>query len=121
MSNALNFDPTVNPYKESELLLGSNGTSLFQEHASANGSFGTSETITQEIVNPLAQIYYTYNQNKVNKFTGKIELQYDLIKDLKVTSRFGYTYVDIYDKSFVPLQFYGSGHNKQILSLIYHQ
>ena len=112
LSNALNFDPTVNPYKESELLLGSNGTSLFQEHASANGSFGTSETITQEIVNPLAQIYYTYNQNKVNKFTGKIELQYDLIKDLKVTSRFGYTYVDIYDKSFVPLQFYGSGHNQ---------
>ena len=92
LSNALNFDPTVSPYE--------------------NGTFGISETITQEIVNPLAQIYYTYNQNKVNKFTGKIELQYDLIKDLKVTSRFGYTYVDIYDKSFVPLQFYGSGHNQ---------
>ncbi|PDH47871.1 MAG: SusC/RagA family TonB-linked outer membrane protein [Bacteroidetes bacterium MED-G13] len=112
LSNALNFDPTVNPYKESELLLGSNGTTLFQEHTSENGSFGTSETITQEIVNPLAQIYNTYNQNKVNKFTGKIELQYDLIEDLKITSRFGYTYVDIYDKSFVPLQFYGTGHNQ---------
>ncbi len=112
LSNALNFDPTVNPYKESELLLGSNGATFFQEHSSQNGSFGTSETITQEIVNPLAQIYNTYNQNKVNKFTGKIELQYDLIEDLKVTSRFGYTYVDIYDKSFVPLQFYGIGHNQ---------
>ena len=112
LSNALNFDPTVNPFKESELLLGSNGTTLYQEHTSENGSFGTSETITQEIVNPLAQIYNTYNQNKVNKFTGKIELQYDLIEDLKITSRFGYTYVDIYDKSFVPLQFYGTGHNQ---------
>ena len=112
LSNALNFDPTVNPYKESELILGSNGTTLYQEHTSENGSFGTSETITQEIVNPLAQIYNTYNQNKVNKFTGKIELQYDLIEDLKITSRFGYTYVDIYDKSFVPLQFYGTGHNQ---------
>ena len=112
LSNALNFDPTVNPYKESELLLGSNGTTLYQEHTSENGSFGTSETITQEIVNPLAQIYNTYNQNKVNKFTGKIELQYDLIEYLKITSRFGYTYVDIYDKSFVPLQFYGTGHNQ---------
>jgi len=112
LSNALNFDPTVNPYKESELLLGSNGTTLYQEHTSENGSFGTSETITQEIVNPLAQIYNTYNQNKVNKFTGKIELQYDLIEDLKITSRFGYTYVDIYDKSFIPLQFYGTGHNQ---------
>merc|ERR1712107_952682 len=61
-----------------------------------NGSFGISETITQEIVNPL----------------GKIELQHELINELFVTSRLGYTYVDIYNKSFVPFQFYGAGHNQ---------
>ena len=43
LSNALNFDPTVSPYE--------------------NGTFGISETITQEIVNPLAQIDNTYNEN----------------------------------------------------------
>ena len=42
LSNSLNFDPTVNPYE--------------------NGSFGISETITQEIINPLAQIDNTYNE-----------------------------------------------------------
>ncbi|MCH1548235.1 MAG: TonB-dependent receptor [Flavobacteriaceae bacterium] len=91
LSNALNFDPTVNPYQ--------------------NGSFGISETITQEIINPLAQIDNTYNEGNTNKLTGKIELQHDLMDDLKVTSRFGYTFVDIYNKNFIPLAFYGTGHN----------
>ena len=31
--------------------------------------------------------------------------------NLKVTSRFGYTFVDIYNKNFIPLAFYGTGHN----------
>ena len=75
LSNALNFDPTVNPYE--------------------NGSFGISETITQEIVNPLAQIDNTYNENKVDKIQGKIELQHELMEGLNITSRFGYTYVNI--------------------------
>ncbi|MDB4134451.1 TonB-dependent receptor [Flavobacteriaceae bacterium] len=91
LSNSLNFDPTVSPYE--------------------NGSFGISETITQEIINPLAQIDNTYNEGNTNKLTGKIELQHDLMDNLKVTSRFGYTFVDIYNKNFIPLAFYGSGHN----------
>ena len=91
LSNSLNFDPTVNPYE--------------------NGSFGTSETITQEIINPLAQIDNTYNEGNTNKLTGKIELQHNLLDNLKVTSRFGYTFVDIYNKNFIPLAFYGAGHN----------
>ena len=43
--------------------------------------------------------------------TGKFELQYDLLKDLKITSRLGYTYVNIASKGFNPYQFYGVGHN----------
>ena len=92
LSNALNFDPTVTPYE--------------------NGSFGISETITQEIINPLAQIDNTYNQNKVDKIQGKIELKHELMENLNITSRFGYTYVDIYGKAFLPFQFYGAGHNQ---------
>ncbi|MDB9712853.1 TonB-dependent receptor [Flavobacteriaceae bacterium] len=91
LSNSLNFDPTVSPFQ--------------------NGSFGISETITQEIINPLAQIDNTYNEGNTNKLTGKIELQHDLMDNLKVTSRFGYTFVDIYNKNFIPLAFYGAGHN----------
>ncbi len=92
LSNALNFDPMVKPYDE-------------------NGKFGTSETITQEIKNPLAQIDDTHNENNTNKVTGKLELQYDVIDGLKFTTRLGYSYVDVYSKNFNPLVYYGVGHN----------
>jgi TonB-linked SusC/RagA family outer membrane protein len=92
LSNALNFDPMVSPYN-------------------SDGSFGTSSTITQEIKNPLAQIANTYNENHTNKIFGKMELQYDVLDNFKITSRVGYTYVDVYHKDFNPLQFYGVGHN----------
>ena len=92
LSNALNFDPMVSPYD-------------------ANGKFGISETITQEIKNPLALIDNTYNKGNTNKFFGKLELQYDIIDNLKVSTRFGYTYTDVYGKNFTPLQYYGAGHN----------
>lgn len=92
LSNALNFDPMVSPYD-------------------ANGNFGISNTITQEIKNPLALINDTYNDGSTNKLNGKIELQYDVLENLKVSSRFGYTYADVYGKNFFPLVFYGVGHN----------
>ena len=92
LSNALNFDPTVSPFDE-------------------EGNYGISNTITQEIKNPLALINDTYNKNNTNKLTGKLELQYDLLENFKVTSRFGYTFVDVYGKNFFPLVYYGDGHN----------
>jgi len=92
LSNALNFDPTVSPYDE-------------------NGNFGISNTITQEIKNPLAQINDTYNEANTNKLFGKIEFQYDVLDNLKVTSRLGYIYTDVYSKNFTPLVYYGAGHN----------
>ena len=92
LSNALNFDPMVSPYDE-------------------NGNFGISNTITQEIKNPLALIDNTYNKANTNKLFGKIELQYDILDNLKVTSRLGYIYTDVFGKNFTPLQYYGVGHN----------
>lgn len=92
LNNALNFDPTV-PLLD-------------------NNQFGISNTITQEIINPLAQLNDTYNKDNTNKFNGKFEIQYELIDGLKVTSRLGYTYADVFNKSFTPLRFYGVGHNQ---------
>jgi len=93
LNNALNFDPTVPVFD-------------------SNGDYGISNTITQEIINPLAQIANSYNKTNVNKLNGKFELQYDLLDNLKVTSRLGYTYADVFGKSFTPLRFYGTGHNQ---------
>ena len=64
----------------------------------ANGNYGISTTITQEVKKPLAQISNTYNEGNTNKITGKIELEYDVLKDFTITSRLGYNYVDIKGK-----------------------
>lgn len=93
LSNALNFDPTV-PVRD------------------ANGNFGISRTITQEIINPVAQINDTYNTGSTHKLFGKVEFQYDVAKNFKVTSRLGYIYADVYGKNFSPFTFYGLGHNR---------
>lgn len=92
LGNALNFDPTVSKYNTVPNTI---------------GEFGFSNLITQEIQNPLTQLSNTYNQNIGNKFYGKFEFQYDVLKNLKLTTRFGYTKYDANAKTFNPLQFLG--------------
>ena len=91
--NALNMSPTTPVYD-------------------INGNFGTDSKITQEVKNPLAQISNSYNEGNTNKITGKLELEYELFKDFKITSRLGYNYVSAVGKSFNPLVFYGANHNQ---------
>ncbi|WP_046746294.1 SusC/RagA family TonB-linked outer membrane protein [Kordia zhangzhouensis] len=62
-----------------------------------------------EIINPFALIANTFNETKVNRFTGKIELAYDIIQDMKVTSRLNFNYADVVARSYNPLQYYGFG------------
>ncbi|MFZ1453400.1 MAG: SusC/RagA family TonB-linked outer membrane protein, partial [Ferruginibacter sp.] len=92
LGNALNFDPTVSKYNTVPNTI---------------GEFGFSNLITQEIQNPLTQLSNTYNENKGNKLYGKFEFQYDVLKNLKFTTRFGYTKYDANAKTFNPLQFLG--------------
>lgn len=92
IGSALNFDPTVPVYNTVPNTI---------------GTYGFSNLLKSEIFNPLTKLENTYNQNNGNKLYGKIELQYDILKNLKVTSRFGYTKWDEVGKSFSPLVFYG--------------
>ena len=101
ISNALNFDPTVG---------------LYNTNPNVYGRFSTSEYILSEIINPLTQLDDTYNYSNTNKLYGKIELQYSILKNLTVNSRFGYTYTNVDGKSFTPLSFYGSGHINSTLN-----
>ncbi len=66
---------------------------------------GTEQGI--EIINPFAVIDNTYNETKVNRFTGKLELQYDITDDIQATSRFNFNYADQISRFYVPLQYYG--------------
>ncbi|MEY3678848.1 MAG: hypothetical protein RI924_989, partial [Bacteroidota bacterium] len=101
ISNALNFDPTVPVYNTTP---------------GVYGKYGVSSTILSEIFNPLTQLDDTHNKSNTNKLYGKIEMQYQPVENLKLTSRYGYTNVDVTGKSFTPLSFYGAGHINSTLN-----
>ena len=92
LGSALNFDPTV---------------SVQNTVAGTPGQYGFSNLLLSEVFNPLTKLENTYNKNMGSKLYGKFELQYQLLKNLRVTSRFGYTKYDGNAKSFTPLVFYG--------------
>jgi TonB-dependent starch-binding outer membrane protein SusC len=101
ISNALNFDPT---------------TPILNNVPNTYGKYAVSTNILSEIFNPLTQLDDTHNESNTNKLYGKLELQYDLLKNLKLTSRYGYTNVDVTGKAFNPLSFYGTGHINSTLN-----
>lgn len=92
IGEALNYDPTV---------------TVKNTVAGTQGTYGFSKYLLQEVHNPLTDLANTYNKNLGNKLYGKFEFQYDPIKNLKLTSRLGYTYYNDNSKSFNPLVFYG--------------
>ncbi len=92
LGSAINFDPTVSKYNTVPNTV---------------GTYGYSNLLLSEIFNPLTKLENTYNKNVGNKLYGKGELQYDVIKNLKLTTRFGYTKYDGNARSFSPLVFYG--------------
>ncbi|TCI90652.1 SusC/RagA family TonB-linked outer membrane protein [Tenacibaculum sp. M341] len=85
-------------------------TSIFDGTDGTGPSRGFSYIGTEqgnEIVNPFAVINNTYNKTKVNRFTGKLELEYDILESLKATSRFNYNYSDVVFRQYQPLAYYG--------------
>jgi TonB-linked SusC/RagA family outer membrane protein len=92
LGSALNFDPTV---------------AVKNSVPNTPGQYGFSNLILSEVFNPLTKLENTYNKNVGSKLYGKFELQYDILKNLKLSSRFGYTKYDGNAKSFTPLVFYG--------------
>jgi TonB-linked SusC/RagA family outer membrane protein len=92
IGSALNYDPTV---------------PVLNNVPNTVGKYGFSNLLLSEIFNPLTKLENTYNKNVGTKIYGKFELQYDILKNLKLSSRFGYTKYDGNAKTFTPLVFYG--------------
>ncbi len=92
IGSALNYDPTV---------------SIYNTDPNTVGKYGFSNLLLSEIFNPLTKLDNTYNKNLGNKLFGKFEFQYEVLKNLKLTTRFGYTKYQSNSKSFTPLVFYG--------------
>ncbi len=93
IGSALNFDPTV---------------SVLNTVPNTVGKYGFSNLLLSEIFNPLTKLDNTFNKNNGNKLYGKFELQYDVLRNLKLSTRFGYTKYDGNAKGFSPLVFYGN-------------
>ncbi len=93
IGSALNFDPTV---------------PVYNNVPNTVGKYGFSNRLLSEIFNPLTKLENTFNKNTGSKIYGKFEMQYDVIKNLKISTRFGYTKYDGNSKSFAPLVFYGT-------------
>ena len=74
----------------------------------ADGTFTYLEEFN-DIINPMAQMANTYNQAKVNKLVGKLELMYKINSQFEATARIGYNYAQVGVKVFNPLVYYGSG------------
>ena len=92
IGSALNYDPTV---------------SVYNTVPNTVGKYGFSNLLLSEIFNPLTKLENTYNQNIGNKLFGKFEFQYQVLKNLKLSTRFGYTRYQSNAKTFTPLVFYG--------------
>ncbi len=83
--NALNYSPIFETSQED-----------------LNGFLGS------EVINPLSQIRNTYNDYSGVGLEGNFQIEYKILTDLKITSRFGYkTYTDK-AKSFSPIVDYGT-------------
>jgi TonB-dependent starch-binding outer membrane protein SusC len=91
IGSAINYDPTVPVLNNTNTV----------------GKYGFSSLILSEVFNPLTKLDNTYNKNTGSKIYGKFELQYEVLRNLKLTSRFGYTKYDGNARSFNPLVFYG--------------
>ncbi|MBC7889909.1 MAG: SusC/RagA family TonB-linked outer membrane protein [Ferruginibacter sp.] len=92
IGSALNFDPTV---------------PVLNTVPNTIGKYGFSNLLLSEIFNPLTKLDNTYGKNIGNKLYGKFEFQYDVLKNLKLSTRFGYTKYDANAKGFTPLVYYG--------------
>jgi TonB-linked SusC/RagA family outer membrane protein len=101
IGNALNFDPTAPVYNTVPNTI---------------GKYGFSNLITKQNVNPLAQIGVTHNRYNDDKLFGKAELQYEVLKNLKITSRLGYVKWESLGKIFNQLAFYGPAHEYSSLN-----
>ncbi len=88
--NAVNMNPTI-PVRN------------------ANGDFSIAENLGNEVINPLAQLANTFNDNYVDKITGNFGLSYKFLNGFEANARIQVNYAEVNGDSFAPIANYGSG------------
>lgn len=91
--NAINTPSTLSPYD-------------------ANGNFTlvpSTPGFGNEVINPLAQINNTYNSYNLERLNGTISFDYQVFKDFKLTTRYGFDRGNSVGKAFNMEVDYGTG------------
>ena len=88
--NALNMAPTI-PVKN------------------ANGEFSLADGLGGEVINPLAQMENTYNNNKVFKINGFAGLSYNFLNHFTAETNIQFNYSEVDTFVFEPIDYYGVG------------
>ncbi|WP_405205280.1 SusC/RagA family TonB-linked outer membrane protein [Aquimarina sp. LLG6339-5] len=89
--NALNSEPTI-PLRDDNGVL----------------SLGSAES-SNEVFNPVTQIENTFNEFSQNRFSGFLNLEYDIIQNLELNGRLNITHQSGKQRSFTPSFVYGPG------------
>ena len=110
ISEKLNFSVIANYYTSASQ--GFDASLLFNGLNYAP-TFGLNENDTNnflgiEVVNPLSLLQNTFGENNGNGIEGNFKLEYKPIEGLNIVSRVGYKIYNEKQRSFTPIQEYGS-------------
>lgn len=75
----------------------------------SNGDFTLADGLGGEVINPLAQIANTYDNNRVMKLNGFAGLSYNFLENFTADANIQFNYAEVKDYRFSPVDFYGTG------------
>ena len=74
-----------------------------------NGDYSLADGLGAEVINPLAQMENTYNRTKVVKILGFGGLSYDFLDHFTASANIQFSYAEVENKIFDPIDNYGIG------------
>lgn len=74
-----------------------------------NNRFTLAEGLGNEVINPVAQIRNTFNENRVRRISGNFGITYNFLNYFEAQGRIQANYAEVNGYSFNPIAFYGSG------------
>ncbi|MDB9874381.1 TonB-dependent receptor [Flavobacteriaceae bacterium] len=84
----------------------------------ADGNYSLATDILQaEIVNPLAQVAYSYNTSRVSKVSGTLGLDYTFWDNFTASSKFQINHANVRNDIFRPEVDYGSGKSLTLVDM----
>ena len=72
-----------------------------------NFGYSRAENLPIEVINPLAQIENTFNNTQVNKISGVMGLEYEILNNLTVRANYQWNYAEVENRFYSPLADFG--------------